>query len=40
VIRAVAAAREQVRGADEGADLLDAVEASARQRLQKQRNGV
>ena len=33
VIRAVAAARDELRSADQGLDLLVAVEASARRRL-------
>jgi hypothetical protein len=40
VIRAVAAARDELRGAGGGTDLLDAVEASARRRLSRQLNGV
>ena len=40
VIRAVAAARDELRGADAGPDLLEAVEALARQRLDRRLSGV
>jgi hypothetical protein len=36
VIRAVAAARDELRSTGEGPDLLAAVEASARERLRRQ----
>jgi hypothetical protein len=40
VIRAVAAARDELRGKAEGVDLVDAVETGARQRLRERLSQV